>query len=279
MATTATTVERAINELSETARAAEMVGDTEAAWRSLEDVHVLSQRWALPHLRVHWQMLQLGWRIGDRGEMAGPAVRLLVAGPASALGRYPADNRGRADVSAFASAPTRPELASLLDNGHSPVGDGSAVLDPSGVRCLYDGVAPFYDIASKPYGWFGAGRIVDLAIEELRLQPGDMAVDLGAGTGRNLLVLAGLVGPSGRVIGVDVSPEMLRRAQDKLDQGGIKNVELGEADMGSFDPPPETAGVLATFAIEMLPNYDEVIRRLAERIRSGIYEESLAGAI
>ncbi len=269
MATMARMVGTRIKELSEMARAAEIIGDTEAAWRSLEDAHMLSQRWALPHVRVHWQMLRLARRTRDGGEVAGQVGRLLVAGPASVLGRYPAGNSGRAGVSAFAPAPIRPELASLLDGGDRPIGDGSGVLDPSGVRRLYDRVAPFYDIASKPYGWFGAGRIVDRAVEELRLQPGDTVVDLGTGTGRNLLVLAELVGPSGRVIGVDVSPEMLRRAQDKLDERGIHNVELVEADMASFDPPLDTAGVLATFSIEMLPNYDDVIRRLAERVRSG----------
>lgn len=267
MATIPTPVGRRIKELSEMARVTDAEG--EAAWRSLEDAHVLSQHWALPHVRVHWQMLRLAWRTRDGGEVAGQVGRLLVAGPASMIGRYPAGNSGRADVSAFKPAPIRPELAALLDEVDPPNNDGSGVLDPSGVRRLYDRVAPFYDIASKPYGWFGAGRIVDRAIEELRLQPGDTAVDLGTGTGRNLLALAEVVGPTGRVIGVDVSPEMLRRAQDKVDQRGLHNVELVEGDMASFEPPSDTAGILATFAIEMLPNYDEVIRQLAERARSG----------
>ncbi|WP_370327231.1 methyltransferase domain-containing protein [Euzebya sp.] len=39
----------------------------------------------------------------------------------------------------------------------------------------------------------------------LRLAAGDTVVDLGTGTGRNLRVLAGAVGPTGRVVGVDLS--------------------------------------------------------------------------
>lgn len=261
-------VEAEVGALLTAAKVAEK-GDPDAAWRSLEDAHVLSQRSAWPHVRVHWRMLGLGWRSGDTREVAGQVGRLFGAGPASILGRYPAGNSGRAAVSAFESAPVRPDLADLLEEADRGNGDGSGVLDPVGVRRLYDRVAPFYDLAAKPYGWFGAGRIVDRAIEELHLQPGDTAVDLGTGTGRNLLALSEMVGPAGRVIGVDVSPEMLSRAQDKLDQRGLGNVELVQTDMARFEPPKDTAGVLATFSIEMLPNYDEVIRRLAGQVRSG----------
>jgi ubiquinone/menaquinone biosynthesis C-methylase UbiE len=148
------------------------------------------------------------------------------------------------------------------------VGD-SAILDATGVRRLYDRVAPFYDLATKPYGWVGADRLVNHAVAELRLRPGDTVVDLGTGTGRNLAALAALVGPTGRVIGVDVSPGMLQRARRKTTKACLGQVELVETDMAGYEPPVDAGAVLSTYAIEMLPDYDEVIARLAMTIRPG----------
>ena len=90
--------------------------DTEAAWQLLEDAHILSQPWVRPHLRVHAAMLSLGWSQRDRAEVVGQLARLIVAGPGSALDRYPAGNTGRANVSAFKPMPIRTDLASILED-------------------------------------------------------------------------------------------------------------------------------------------------------------------
>src|SRR5204863_9131147 len=57
------------------------------------------------------------------------------------------------------------------------------------------------------------GRI---AIERLRLVAGERVVDVGCGCGQTLLQLAERVGPSGQVLGVDISPPMLAVARDRV---------------------------------------------------------------
>lgn len=89
-------------------------GQSAAAWTLLEDAHILSQPLAGPHVRVHTAMLRLAVAERDLREVAGQAVRLVLAGPGSLLGRYPAGNSGRARVSAFKRAPIRPDLAEIL---------------------------------------------------------------------------------------------------------------------------------------------------------------------
>ena len=96
--------------------ATERQTDLDAAWRLLEDAHVLSQPWVRPHMRVHLAMLSLGWAQRDRGEIVGQIGRLIVAGPGSAAGRYPVGNTGRSNVSAFKPMPIRDDLARRLDN-------------------------------------------------------------------------------------------------------------------------------------------------------------------
>lgn len=146
---------------------------------------------------------------------------------------------------------------------------GGGVLDAAGVRSLYDRIAPLYDLAASPYNLIGGRRLAKRAITELRLQPGNTVVDLGSGTGWNLPRLAEAVGATGTVIGVDISPGMLQQARQRINDHGIMNVELVEADISDYQPPPDTNAIVSTFAIEMRPDYDAVIARLAREISTG----------
>jgi hypothetical protein len=83
-------------------------------WTALERAHILSQPWVRPHLRAHVAMLGVAWREHDRREITGQLVRLLVAGPGSATGRYPVGNTGRARVPATLPMPIPDDLAALL---------------------------------------------------------------------------------------------------------------------------------------------------------------------
>ncbi|MEO6469434.1 MAG: DUF3703 domain-containing protein [Acidimicrobiia bacterium] len=109
--------ERLCDDLRAAATAA-IAGETNTAWRLLEEAHVLSQPWAWPHVKVHAVMLRLGWRTRDRREVTGQMVRMVVAGPGSLTGRYPEGNTGRARVSATQPMPVPHELRALLDQRH-----------------------------------------------------------------------------------------------------------------------------------------------------------------
>jgi Protein of unknown function (DUF3703) len=106
----------AVTERVRTARRHIAEGRTDTAWQLLQDAHILSQPLARPHVQVHAEMLRLGWRQRDTRELAGQFVRLMLAGPGSLSGRYPAGNSGRARVSAFKRTEIRPDLASILDS-------------------------------------------------------------------------------------------------------------------------------------------------------------------
>lgn len=99
------------------AAAAAGAADTDARWRALERAHILSQPWAWPHTRVHGRMLGVALRSRDRREALGQVVRLLVAAPGSASGRYPEGNTGRAAVGLREPMPVPADLADLLTPG------------------------------------------------------------------------------------------------------------------------------------------------------------------
>lgn len=97
--------------LADEARAA---GDDAAEWNHLERAHILSQPLPWPHTRTHLAMLGYAVRHRDGREVVGQIVRTIVAGPGSALGRYPLGNTGGADVSAVQPMPIPPDLQAIL---------------------------------------------------------------------------------------------------------------------------------------------------------------------
>lgn len=62
-------------------------------------------------------------------------------------------------------------------------------------------------------------------LEELKLTPGDVACDIGAGNGYHTLTMARMVAPKGRAIAVDIQPEMLSLLQSRAKEQGILNIE------------------------------------------------------
>jgi hypothetical protein len=98
------------------ARSARRDGDIESAWHHLERAHILSQPWALAHVRVHAVMLSTAVEGRDVRETFGQVVRLVVAGPGSLSGRFPEGNSGRSRVSMFAPMPIPSDLQRILSD-------------------------------------------------------------------------------------------------------------------------------------------------------------------
>ncbi|WP_283134576.1 DUF3703 domain-containing protein [Rhizohabitans arisaemae] len=94
--------------------AARTAAEPAARWRHLERAHILSQPWPWPHTRNHVAMFALALRQRDRREALGQVVRIIVAAPGSALGRYPEGNTGRAGVGLTVPMPVPEDLAAVL---------------------------------------------------------------------------------------------------------------------------------------------------------------------
>jgi demethylmenaquinone methyltransferase/2-methoxy-6-polyprenyl-1,4-benzoquinol methylase len=133
------------------------------------------------------------------------------------------------------------------------------------VRTSFRGIRPrFYD-------FFTAGVSREyraIAVERLSLQPGDSVIDLGCGTGLSLPLLTDAVGPEGRVIGVDASPDMLARARRRVDAAGWGNVELVESFAQDFQPQAPLDGVLAC-NVNQLVCSPEVIENAVAWLKPG----------
>jgi len=103
-----------------------------------------------------------------------------------------------------------------------------------------------------------------------RLAEGERVLDLGSGAGTDSLVAAQMVGPGGRVTGIDMTPEMLAKARAAAAELGVANVEFveGEAERLPF-PDASFDVVISNGVIDLIPDKDAVFAELHRVLAPG----------
>ena len=143
------------------------------------------------------------------------------------------------------------------------------VLSKNETRDLYRKRAGRYDLWVKIYPLFGfnVNQYRQDTISALALRPGDTVVELGCGTGLNFVYVQQAIGPTGKIIGVDLTDSMLDVARDRISKEGWTNVELVQADLAEWKFPVGVSGVFSTLAITLVPEYDMVIERASRALK------------
>lgn len=102
------------------------------------------------------------------------------------------------------------------------------------------------------------------------LQPGETVLDLGSGAGFDAFLAARAVGPEGRVIGVDMTPEMLSKARTNGAKAGHENVEFR---LGEIENLPVADGsvdvIISNCVINLSPDKHAVFREAFRVLKSG----------
>jgi arsenite methyltransferase len=103
-----------------------------------------------------------------------------------------------------------------------------------------------------------------------RLAPGERVLDLGSGAGTDSLVAAQMVGPEGRVTGIDMTPEMLGKARAAAADLGADHVEFveGEAERLPFRDKSFDV-VISNGVIDLIPDKDAVFTELFRVLAQG----------
>ena len=125
------------------------------------------------------------------------------------------------------------------------------------------------DLEAVPEGanlGLGCGAPLDF----LDLMPGETVLDLGSGAGFDAFLAARHVGDTGRVIGVDMTPEMIRRARANAAAGGFANVEFRQGRLESLPLDDATVdAVTSNCVINLVPDKSVVFREIARVLRRG----------
>jgi SAM-dependent methyltransferase len=125
------------------------------------------------------------------------------------------------------------------------------------------------EMAAVPEGAnLGLGCGNPQAIAEMKA--GEVVVDLGAGAGFDAFLASGKVGASGRVIGVDMTHEMLAKARANAVKGGYQNVEFRLGEIENLPIADDTADVIiSNCVINLSPNKPQVLREAFRVLRPG----------
>jgi len=113
---------------------------------------------------------------------------------------------------------------------------------------------------------FGCGSPVALA----GLRPGDVVLDLGSGAGIDLFLAARRVGPDGRVIGVDMTDEMIAKAKENIRAEGFSNIEVRKGIIEEL--PVEDSSVdwvISNCVINLSPEKPRVFREISRVLKPG----------
>jgi len=112
----------------------------------------------------------------------------------------------------------------------------------------------------------GCGNPIAMA----SLAKGEVVLDLGSGAGFDCFLAAGKVGPEGRIIGVDMTPEMLEKARENAQKGSFSNVEFR---LGEIENLPVADGIIdiiiSNCVINLAPDKDRVFSEAFRVLKPG----------
>jgi arsenite methyltransferase len=102
------------------------------------------------------------------------------------------------------------------------------------------------------------------------LEPGETVLDLGSGAGFDAFLVARKVGPSGKVIGVDMTPEMLAKARANAKSGGYDNVEFRKGEIEDLPVDSSTIDIIiSNCVINLSPDKPRVFSEAFRVLKPG----------
>lgn len=112
----------------------------------------------------------------------------------------------------------------------------------------------------------GCGNPVALA----SLKEGEVVLDLGSGAGLDAFMAAETVGETGKVIGVDMTPEMVQKAEENAETIGVKNTEFRLGEIEKLPVEDEMVDVIiSNCVINLAPNKAKVFQEAFRVLRPG----------
>jgi arsenite methyltransferase len=114
--------------------------------------------------------------------------------------------------------------------------------------------------------FFGCGNPLSLA----GVHPGQTVLDLGSGAGLDLILAGQAVGPTGCVIGIDMTDAMIERARANVARAGLTNVEIRRGLIEALPVPDASVDlVISNCVISLSPEKDKVFREIARVLKPG----------
>jgi arsenite methyltransferase len=178
----------------------------------------------------------------------------------------------------FSEAPQRPPRAGCCSPSMAPETQPDQL--PRDTCCgspedasAQTGTARFYaaeELAGLPDSVIEASLGCGNPLAIAALQPGEVVLDLGSGGGIDCFLAAKKVGPEGRVIGLDMTPDMIKLARHNAKKLGVTNVDFRFGEMEETPLPDASVDVIiSNCVINLSPDKDAVFREAYRVLRPG----------
>ena len=170
------------------------------------------------------------------------------------------------------------ELKVLVKKSYGNIAKKGGSCCPSKSSCC--GAAPAEDV-SKSIGYteddleavpsganlgLGCGNPIALA----SIKEGDTVLDLGSGAGFDSFLAAGKVGPKGRVIGVDMTPEMIKKAKENASKGNFRNVEFRLGELENLPVADDSVDVIiSNCVVNLVPDKKTAFKEACRVLKPG----------
>ena len=115
----------------------------------------------------------------------------------------------------------------------------------------------------------GAHAVSEQLVAAAHVRPGCSVLDLGTGPGEPAFTAAKVVGPSGNVVGIDISPAMIALARKRAEREGVGNVEFAAADAGAYNGGRTFDAIVSRFGLQFLPDLDAALLHYRASLRDG----------
>lgn len=142
-----------------------------------------------------------------------------------------------------------------------------AGIDKKNVPAVYRKMAPGYDF----WGRLAESKASDRCLELASIRNGESVLEVAVGTGLLFAKILKL-NPDGRNEGIDITPEMLSRAEEKAKRTGVENYRLRVGDAYAMDFPGDTFDVLiCNYLFDLLPegDFETVLEEFRRVLRPG----------
>ncbi len=213
--------------------------------------------------------------VADRyGALAREHLRGNASGTGSAccapaagepgVAEAPTENTGNTTAGACCGGPLT-ETAEATGCGCGPV---HSLTETGWV--VPDGIYPGEELAevdpSVAAMSLGSGDPIALA----DIQPGETVLDLGSGAGLDCLLASRRTGPRGKVIGVDMTPEMIELARRNIERAGARNIEVRHGRLEEMPVESETVDVvISNCVLNLSPEKSTVLAEAYRVLRPG----------
>jgi SAM-dependent methyltransferase len=162
------------------------------------------------------------------------------------------------------------DIRAAVKSKYGAVATSGLSTDHAGVRAVAEAFGYSADELASIPAEANMGLSCGNPTATANLRPGEVVVDLGCGGGLDVLLAAKKVGPTGKAIGIDMTPQMLELSRKNAEKAGVTNAEFHHATIDRLPLPDGSVDcVISNCVINLAPDKKAVFKEAARVLRPG----------